>query len=410
MEESIFQPYLQTKPIFKIDRDILRPTYIPEKLPHRERQIDQIAQILSTALRGERPSNVLIFGKTGTGKTAVVKYIENEFKKADTAGLVHYLYMNCEIVDTPYGVLQTIGNHFAENFNQRIPFTGLSTDRVYNMLIEKLDERKRVVILVLDEIDKIVYKNGDDILYQLLKINDDVSRAKVSVIGISNDLKFTEYLDPRVRSRLSDEKMVFPPYNAEELLDILVQRAERAFDNGVAERRVLALIAALAAQEHGDARRALDLLRVAAELTERSGEDRITEEHVRRAKNKVELDTVVEAVKSLPTHSKLILLGIILNDELGNAKMTTGEVYTIYKELCRKTGIAVLTQRRATDLISELDMLGLVHAKVKSFGRAGRTKEIQLSVSPLEVKRVIEKDELLAEVRNYRPKAQTTLM
>src|SRR5436309_9490339 len=410
MEESIFQPYLGTRTIFKMDREILRPSYLPEKLPHRESHIGQLAQILVTALKGERPSNVLIFGKTGTGKTAVVKYIENEFRKADGARMVQYLYLNCEIVDTPYGVLQSIGNKFIENFHQRIAFTGLSTDRVYSLLLEKLDEEKRVVIVALDEIDKLVQKNGDDILYQLLKINDNLSKARVSIIGISNDLKFTEYLDPRVRSRLADEKMVFPPYNAEELFDILSERARLAFENGTAEDAVLHLISALAAQEHGDARRALDLLRVSAELAERQGDEHITEEHVQRAKNKIELDTVIEAVKSLPTQSKVILLGILLNEEIGNAKLTTGEVYTTYRELCRKTGIVPLTQRRVTDLISELDMLGLVHARVRSFGRGGRTKEIQASVPPLDVKKVLEKDEILAEARGYRLKVQTTLL
>src|SRR2546430_1416232 len=314
MEESIFQPYLGTRTIFKMDREILRPSYIPERLPHRESHIDQLAQILVTALKGERPSNVLIFGKTGSGKTAVVKYIENEFRKADGARMVQYFYLNCEIVDTPYGVLQSIGNKLIENFHQRIPFTGLSTDRVYNLLREKLDEEKRVVI------------------------------------------------------------------------------------------------AALAAQEHGDARRALDLLRVSAELAERQGDEHITDEHVQRAKNKIELDTVIEAVKSLPTQSKVILLGILLNEEIGNPKLTTGEVYTTYRELCRKTGIVPLTQRRVTDLISELDMLGLVHARVRSFGRGGRTKEIQGSVPPLDVKKVLEKDEILAEARGYRLKVQTTLL
>jgi cell division control protein 6 len=410
MEESIFRPYIVSRPIFKMDRDILRPAFVPDRLPHREEQVDQLAQILSTALRGERPSNVLIFGKTGTGKTAVVKYIENELKKLDGGRTVQYVYMNCEIVDTPYGVLQNVANRFVENLSQRIPFTGLSTDRVYQMLVEKLDEEKRIVILVLDEIDKIVTKNGDDLLYQLLKINDDLTKAKVSLIGISNDLKFTEWLDPRVKSRLSDEKMVFPPYNAGELFDILQQRSLKAFDNGVANDSVLSLIAAIAAQEHGDARRALDLLRVAAELAERAGEGHIVEEHVQRAKNKIELDTVAEAIKSLPTQSKLVLLAIISNGEAGADRMTTGDVYGTYKELCRKTGMPVLTQRRVTDLISELDMLGLVHARVKSYGRGGRTKEVQSAVPFLEIKKVLEKDEFLAPVRGYRPRSQTTLI
>ncbi|TET90598.1 MAG: ORC1-type DNA replication protein [Methanomassiliicoccales archaeon] len=410
MEDSVFKPYLQTKSVFKEDRDILRPSYIPENLPHREKQIDQLASILATALRGERPSNVLIFGKTGTGKTAVIKYLGNEILKADEWERIHFIYMNCEIVDTPYAVLQNIGNRFVQDFDERIPFTGWSTERVYNILREKMDEERRVVVIVLDEIDKLVYKSGDDVLYHLSKINDDLEKAKISLIGLSNDLKFTEFLDPRVKSRLGDEKMVFPPYNANELRDILQQRAELAFENGVINGGVVSLCAALAAQEHGDARRALDLLRVAAELAERSGCDRITEQDVRRAKNKVELDCVLEATRSLPTQSKLVLLGIILSEERGSKRLTTGDVYSAYKELARRAGTGILTQRRVTDLISELDMLGLVNARVKSFGRGGRTKEIQSSVPMLETKKVLEKDEVLSGIKNYRLKFQTTLL
>src|SRR3989442_1560348 len=191
--------------------------------------------------------------------------------------------------------------------------------------------------------------------------------------------------------------MVFQTYNADELYDILAERWRLAFENGTAADGVLQLIAALAAQEHGDARRALDLLRVSAELAERQGEEHITEEHVQRAKNKIELDTVIEAVKSVPTQSKLILLGILLTEEIGNTKLTTGEVYTTYRDLSRKTGVTPLTQRRVTDLISELDMLGLVHARVRSFGRGGRTKEIQASVPLLDVKKVLEKDQILPQ-------------
>ncbi len=307
-------------------------------------------------------------------------------------------------------MFQNVGNRFIRDFDERIPFTGLSTERVYNLLLKRIDEKPRVVVIALDEIDKLVYKSGDDVLYHLTKINDDLGQAKLSVLGISNDLKFAEFLDPRVKSRLSDEKMVFPPYNAEELRDILEERAALAFDPGVLEEGVIGLIAALAAQEHGDARRALDLLRVAGELADRRGEEDITERHVQMAKNKIELDTVIEAVKSLPTHSKLILLGIILQEEAGNVKLTTGEVYDTYCQLSKRVSVSPLTQRRVTDLISELDMLGLINAKVKSFGRGGRTKEIQSSVSGLDVRRVLERDEILSEVRNYRPRIQTTII
>jgi cell division control protein 6 len=318
--------------------------------------------------------------------------------------------MNCEVVDTQYGVLQNIGNVFIEDFEERIPFTGWSTERVYNILREKIDEEKRVIVIVLDEIDKLVSKSGDDVLYHLCRINDDLKSAKVSVIGISNDLKFTEFLDPRVKSSLSEEKMVFPPYNAEQLRDILSQRSRLAFEDTVLEPSVIPLCSALAAQEHGDARRALDLLRVAAEIAERNHMPILTDADVIRAKNKIELDCVTEAIRTLPVQSKLVLMGVVLNEDNGDVKLTTGDLYETYKELCECTSMAILTQRRITDLVSELDMLGLVHARVKSFGRGGRTKEIELSVPTTEAKRVLEEDEMLSQLKNYKLRFQTTLI
>jgi cell division control protein 6 len=390
---------------------VLRPSYIPDVLPHREEQIDQLASILVTALEGQRPSNLLLFGKTGTGKTATIKFIGKEIERA-SSGLqnVSFIYANCEIFDTQYGILQYIGNRFIEDFDQKIPFTGWSTERVYNILREKIDEQRRVIVIALDEIDKLVSKSGDDVLYHLCRINDDLRNAKVSVIGISNDLKFTEFLDPRVRSSLSEEKMVFPPYNAEQLKDILTQRSILAFEEGVLEPSVIPLCAALAAQEHGDARRALDLLRVAAEIVERDQRPTLTESDVIRAKNKIELDCVTEAIRTLPVQSKLVLMGVLMNEERGERKLTTGDLYETYRELCQHTSMAILTQRRITDLISELDMLGIVHARVKSFGRGGRTKEIEPSVPVSDARKILEEDEILSQLRNYRLRHQTTLM
>ncbi len=409
--ESIFDPYLTNRKIFTRNRQILQSSYIPDELPHRNEEIKQIASILATALHGDRPSNIMIFGKTGTGKTASVKFLGKELQRVDQKlQNVHFIYMNCEVVDTQYGVLQNIGNQIIADFEHRIPFTGWSTERVYNILMNKIDEMDKVFIIVLDEIDKLFYKSGDDVLYHLAKMNDDLTKSKLSLVGISNDLKFTEFMDPRVRSRLGEEKMVFPPYNAEQLRDILMQRADLAFEPDVVEEGVIPLCAALSAQEMGDARRALDILRIAAELAERNSDEIVTEAHVMKAKNKIELDAISEAVRTLPTQSKLVLLSIILNDDKGNSHMTTGDVYSEYKHLADIVGLSTLTQRRITDLISELDMLGIIHARVKSFGRGGRTKEIELSVPKMETKQILEDDEELRPLKHYRPVTQTTLI
>ena len=412
MPENPFSLYLETKPLFKKDRDILRPSYVPEKLPHRQNEINMLASILSPALRGDRPSNVLIFGKTGTGKTAVIKHLEKELKQMldQTRAKVDYVYVNCQLVDTPYGVLYNIGSRFITEWNEQIPWTGWSTEKVYNTLREKIDGGKnRIIIAVLDELDRLVYKSGDEILYHLMRINDDLKNAKVSIIGISNDLKFTEFLDPRVQSRLSEERMVFHSYNAEQLCDILAERTALALEPGIVEPGVLSLCAAIAAQEHGDARKALDLLRVSVEIAERNRELKVTEEHVSKAKSQMELDTVSETIRNLPHQSKLVLLSIILGEEARDAKLTTGEVYDIYRTLCKKTGMSPLTLRRVTDMISELDMQGIIRARVKYNGRYGRTRDIQSTVPSNEIKKLLTEEEFFKDVKDYKL-VQKTLM
>ena len=385
---NIFEDILTSPKIFK-NRDVLRHTYTPDDLPHRDEQIRTLASILAPALRGETPSNVLIYGKTGTGKTATVKFVgrqlEEMSRKLNVRCMVHYI--NCELIDTQYRVLASLANALGRN----VPMTGWPTDHVYEEVKEALDMKEQTVIIVLDEIDKLV-KKGDEALYNLSRINSELERGKVSIIGISNDLKFKNYLDPRVISSLSEEEIIFPPYNAEQLKDILEQRGKLAFYDGVLDDEVIPYCAALAAQEHGDARKALDLLRVSGEIAEKENADKVTKEHVKKAVKKIESDHIAEAVRTLPTQSKILLFGMVLLTESGYRKFTTGEVYAVYKNLCRRIGMDILTQRRISDLISELDMLGIINSIVISKGRYGRTREIKLDVPIDDVKRVILED------------------
>ncbi len=392
----------------------MRPTYMPEILPHRGREINDLASVLVTALRGETPSNVFIYGKTGTGKTAVTKFVGKELlrKGTETGKHVNFIYINCEVVDTQYRLLQNIANHFISEWSERIPFTGWPTDEVYAKLREAIDRAGGVTVIILDEVDKL---KGDEALYNLSRINSNLSNAKVSIVGISNDLKFTEFLDPRVKSSLGEENMIFPPYDAGELQDILKQRINIALKPGSIDDDVVPLCSALAAQEHGDARRALDLLRISAELAERNGAPKITKKYVKLAQNKIEIDRIIEVVRTLPTQSKLILFAILLQDkhnkkaEIAGA-ITTGEVYEVYKDLCKKTRTDTLTQRRVTDLVSELDMLGVITARVISKGRYGRTREIKISSSSEEIMNILQEDEVFKELAHYKVRGQSRLI
>jgi ORC complex protein Cdc6/Orc1 len=256
--------------VFKA-RELLLPDYVPETLPHRENQIRKLVEILSPLVRSERPSNIFIYGLTGTGKTAVTKFVLKNLHKRFPSNFT-YVYVNTRQSDTPYRILADI----LESLNSKVPFTGLSTAELFRRLLKKLNDIDSIVVIVLDEIDAMVKKHGDDILYRFTRANNELGKSLISLIGITNDVRFIETLDPRVKSSLSEEELVFPPYNAEELEDILKQRAKFAIYEEAINDDVIRLCAALAARDHGDARRALDLLRVAGEIAEREGKDKIT--------------------------------------------------------------------------------------------------------------------------------------
>jgi cell division control protein 6 len=399
--EEVFDNFLKGSRVFRT-REALRHNYIPEHLPHRGEHIRYLGEVLAPALKGSLSSNVLIYGKTGTGKTAVMKFVLNKLaKKAEDLGSsVEVCFVNCRMAGTEYRVFLNL----CSSIGVKVPFTGLAVGEVFDRLREGLDSRSALLVVALDEVDAIIKNRGDVLLYELTRINEKLHNSKVTILGISNDLRFKEMLDPRVLSTLSEEEIVFRPYNADELQDILQERATIAFHGNVLLEEAIKLCAALAAAEHGDARRALDLLRVAGELAERQGDRRISGDHVRRAQRRIEHNRVVETLKTLPAHSKIVLLSVYLFDKFNIGRPITGDIYNLYCELCQELGFSPLTQRRVSGLINELDVIGLLNSRVISLGRYGRTKKTSLGISRRLVKEGFLEDERFNTIVNYDPR------
>ena len=387
--DSIFEKYYNRKPIFK-DRRVLTDSFIPETILHREKQIEDIVSILAPALRAQKPSNIFLYGKTGTGKTLTAKYISKHLANAAIKHNIplQIIYINCKmkkVSDTEYRAIYNILKELGCNVS-----LGLPLDDLYKKLFDTLDKKEKLFIFILDEIDYLIKKAGDTILYNFVRINSELNSSQVSIIGISNSLTFIDNLDPRIKSSLSSEEILFPPYNAYELIDILKQRAKLAFYDGVIEEGVIEKIAAIAAREHGDARRALDLLRLAGEIAEREGSDKVKISHVDAAIKKLEIDKIVEIGKTLPRQAQIILYAIIKLHKEGVKKIYTGDFYNYYCDLCNKIGYPPLSQRRVSEIISELDMLDIINARIVNRGKYGRTREISLAISEKTLNKLFE--------------------
>jgi len=398
--DKIFKSF-DEKRIFH-DKAILQSNYIPNEIPHRSEQIKQVASILAPVLRGERTSNVFLYGKTGTGKTLSILYVRDELMrrvKKDSKFKLRIEYLNCKlkkVSDTEYRILAELIKKFGED----VPNTGLPTETVYNKFLEIIDSEKQFVVLILDEVDQAVKKISSDFLYNLTRLNSELSKTQICIVGISNDLTFLEGIDPRVRSSLSEEEIIFPPYNALQLQEILNHRSDLAFKENVVQEGVIAKCAAFAAREHGDARRALDLLRIAGELAERDDSKKILIKHIDEANTKIEKDKILDVIKTEPKQFQYVLHSIInLCEKSKKNPVFTGDVYNFYQETCLKNKSEVLTQRRISDIIQEFDMLGIINVRVISKGRGGRMREIKLAIT----KNIIDKaKKIIEESLNYK--------
>ena len=194
-------------------------------------------------------------------------------------------------------------------------------------------------------------------------------------------------------SSLGEEEIIFTNYTVEQLHNILKERIEEAFIPGVVTESAINLCAAMAGREHGDARRAIDLLRVAGEITEREQKDVVGEEQVRAASQKIEESKEVTALRTYPLHEKLIILAVMRTPD-----PLTGKIYSTYKDLCKATRQNPLTQRRTTQILSEIEMSGIVSSRIIHQGTYGRTKKHQLNIQSEVVYQTFQNDTVLDDI------------
>lgn len=403
--DKFYKNYLKGPKIFN-NRNALEPSYIPDMLPHRDTQIKDIAEKTACALLGDAPPSFLCYGQTGTGKTATIRYVSQKLAQQNSEIKPWWIYINCNVVSTPYRILAHIYNTISRD--EKIPPTGLPKDIIFKKLLGLLDSRigGSICFLVLDEIDILVEKKGgNEILYDLTRLNENLDHCKTSLIGISNKLKFRNSLDPRILSSLGEEHIVFPSYDASELRDILNERAKIAFHDYVLKEDIIPLCAALAAKEHGDARKALQLLRKAGELAERAQSKIVTSKYVEKAQEDIEKDYNMEYIKGIPIQAQLVLTSIYLISKFSpDHIIISGDIYDVHSEIRGLIpGIRQLTKRRISDYINELALAGIISAEVKSMGHYGRTKIIKVDIGIDIVEKVLYEIDKIQGILNHKP-------
>jgi cell division control protein 6 len=376
-------------------RDILSPHFAPKRLIARAKEINNIEKALAPSLKGDRGRNLFIYGKTGTGKTSCTRYVLEEVKAIPNSK-AKISYINCKVYNSRYRVLNKIITDHLPTYAKR----GYGTVDLYEKLTSWIEEDSKILVAILDEID--VVKDLDDLVYTLTRINSDIRAGGVTIIGISNKVSFKDVLDPRSLSTLYETELVFPPYYATELYEILKDRVMAAFKPGVVSEEVLHFIAATSAKDGGDARLSLKILSKAGELAEEAEASAVTIKDAEQAAKGADNEIVYDLIGTLPEHHKLVLYSIALLTKGGGSykKLTdgtdtylfSGEIYSRYKSIAESMSKEPKSERWYRKYISELETQGLIMSFESGKGIRGHTKLIKLMYSPTRTKEVLESE------------------
>jgi cell division control protein 6 len=405
-KKNLFSDYGAEYRLFD-KKDALSPHFIPPKLPYRENEITSVVGLMSSALKREKPPNVFIYGKTGVGKTMVVKFVSSELKEmcAEKDIATNIIYVNNKVHDSKYRVLVKMlkelrkqEEDYFKNKGIKVHDSGAPPTIIYETILQYVNDQSPGVVVVLDEVDTV--KDLDSLLYTLTRSNDDLKNGFITIIGISNNLFFKKNIDPRSKSTLCEEELVFPPYNAKQLTTILNERVKMGFKAKKVDMSAVRLIAAIASKEGGDARYALRLLRKAGEIAESGNARLVKVKEVEEAKKSVEEDIVLESLTTLPDQQQIVLLALanLLENTQKNLrgekrkKFISGEVYDEYKKVCRQLKETSRSMRWVREYLNDLEMLGFISMQFSGKGSRGQTRLIELGEDPIKIKEFVLKN------------------
>ncbi len=394
-----FEQHFDREQSVFLDKNAISPHFVPKHLPFREKEQTELSEQLSAALYDKKPSNVFIYGKPGAGKTAVSRSVLSQlllFAQTKNKN-VNGAYINCRHHNSKYRVLSKVVKELFPNEN----FLGYSASFVFDKTLEGVSKRGLHYVLILDEIDKV--KDLDELVYALSRSNDELSAGSVSLVGISNNVLFKDRLDSRTKSSLCEHEMVFAPYNAAELSQILLERIPLAFKSDTVETGAVRLAAALSASESGDCRQAVLLLQKAGELADQKKSPKVTENEVHAAKKKVEEEIVLHLISTLPRHQQFVLHALAtlslqkksqqrIAGSPEEAPLFSGEVFDEYVRTARQFKEPPVSSRWYRQYVSELETLGMMVSTASGHGFRGNSRFLRLSFEPKKIVQAIEKE------------------
>ena len=360
MKELTFSSVLENS-IYK-DRDVLFSLHPPTGFLHRTKQKNELVMELAPVLMSSPVSCVFVYGNPGTGKSGLlldlIDELGGEARKRNVD--LTTAYVNCSENRTETAILLSILSQV--NPSKRYPKMGWNRAKTVDEFDKVLDDESKNFLIILDEVDYALRESGDDILYRLSRINNKV-KSKVSTITISNDVRVSDYIKPRTQSAFGRIKIIFSPYNSNELFDILKERVKLAFQKDVISDNVIKKIAEIEASRGGDARRALEMVDACAKIAVANNKKKVTIDLVEEADKSIEENSVLNIITSLPKHQKLLYMAILKNEKT-DLEMDGVEVYKNYLELCSSYNLEPLTERRIRTFLVNLDELSLIHSEV----------------------------------------------